>query len=271
MESTTHVASGGSPTDTQPTSQSMGEVLTMQQKKMLEILFSEATENMIVQKGQKEEWMMAVLKRFQEDKQRAEKEAREEEHNLLTGDTQPLSSQQATQPLTVGIPITPQGEPGPSNGRRTYADMAANAEKGKEHTNTQQSGGRKVASRRGKDILQSLGKMLHMTGQDNLGRSKFADVTGFSATKRRNGVARSKRSHLLEGEDGSFSKEYELFYEPVPEICRCFHCHATDHQVKFCPMTTKTREMTRQEFDEATEELRPGEHRRYRTEDATPT
>ncbi|KAL3700081.1 hypothetical protein R1sor_018103 [Riccia sorocarpa] len=28
----------------------------------------------------------------------------------------------------------------------------------------------------GKDILQSLGKVIHMTGEDNLGRTKFADV-----------------------------------------------------------------------------------------------
>ncbi|KAL3701857.1 hypothetical protein R1sor_019879 [Riccia sorocarpa] len=99
----------------------------------------------------------------------------------------------------------------------------------------------------GKDILQSLGKMLHMTGQDNLGRSKFADV---GALVLLNVEMDWPEAVLPETEDGGTSKEYELYYEPVPE--GCFHCHSTDHQVKFCPLTTETREMSKQEFEAAT-------------------
>ncbi|KAL3679283.1 hypothetical protein R1sor_022239 [Riccia sorocarpa] len=96
----------------------------------------------------------------------------------------------------------------------------------------------------GTKILSQLGKVLHMTGVDQHGKSKFADVRGLVLLS-----IEDIHPSAIEVEYEEGSAEFQLLYEYLPE--GCFTCHEVGHVARFCPLTTKTRTVSQDELDEA--------------------
>ncbi|KAL3701600.1 hypothetical protein R1sor_019622 [Riccia sorocarpa] len=101
----------------------------------------------------------------------------------------------------------------------------------------------------GLDALKALGRILHTSGQDNLGRSKFSDVRALILLNEEEDWLEAV---LLEAEEGAVEVEFELYYEPMPS--GCFTCHKTRHLARFCPMTCTTRTVSDAELEEALKE-----------------
>ncbi|KAL3702237.1 hypothetical protein R1sor_020259 [Riccia sorocarpa] len=96
----------------------------------------------------------------------------------------------------------------------------------------------------GRRMLERLGKVLHMSGVDNHGRSKFSDVRGMVLLA----VEEDQpEAIVIEYEGGS--AEFKLYYEYLPE--GCYMCHEVGHVARFCPTTTSTREVSQEELEEA--------------------
>ncbi|KAL3691391.1 hypothetical protein R1sor_005042 [Riccia sorocarpa] len=96
----------------------------------------------------------------------------------------------------------------------------------------------------GRKILEKLGKVLHMSGVDQQGRSKFSDVRGMVLLSVEDD---QPEAIMIEYEGGS--AEFQLYYEFLPE--GCYVCHEVGHVARFCPTTTTTREIPQEELDEA--------------------
>ncbi|KAL3681222.1 hypothetical protein R1sor_024178 [Riccia sorocarpa] len=83
-----------------------------------------------------------------------------------------------------------------------------------------------------------------MTGVNKQGKSKFADVRGLVVIS----IEETHPSAIeIEYEEGS--TEFQLLYEYLPE--GCFTCHEVGHVARFCPLTTKTRTVSKEELKEA--------------------
>ncbi|KAL3681826.1 hypothetical protein R1sor_024782 [Riccia sorocarpa] len=96
----------------------------------------------------------------------------------------------------------------------------------------------------GRKILSQLGKVLHMTGVDQHGKSKFADVRGLVLLS-----TEDTHPSAIEIEYEEGSAEFQLLYEFLPK--GCFTCHEVGHVARFYPLTTKTRTVSKEDIDAA--------------------
>ncbi|KAL3681392.1 hypothetical protein R1sor_024348 [Riccia sorocarpa] len=103
-----------------------------------------------------------------------------------------------------------------------------------------------ILEEEGLEALKGLGRILHTSGQDTLGRSKFSDVRALILL---NEEEEWPEAILMETEANEAEVEFELYYEPMPT--GCFTCHQSGHLARFCPLTSKTRTVSEEELEEA--------------------
>ncbi|KAL3677355.1 hypothetical protein R1sor_027303 [Riccia sorocarpa] len=96
----------------------------------------------------------------------------------------------------------------------------------------------------GRKMLEKLGKVLHMSGVDQHGRSKFSDVRGMVLLQ-----VDEDHPEAIEIEYEGGTAEFQLYYEFLPE--GCYVCHEVGHVARFCPQTTTTREVSKEDLEEA--------------------